>query len=237
MKKQLDWFWRSGASFDPSTLPNILAWWDNGISYMAADGSLWTDKIGGYNVAATGTARPTLTAASLNGRPSFTFSGVNVLEAARVPAFQGLAGITIWSVGKRFCWAHDFNVNNRTNHLHYNIGDLSYANIANVASNAQGYYSPGNVWQYSILVFDGSQPTNDTKTRQWKNGVEQTLTFSGTMPSTTESNASSILQIGAFVNKGVKNAGDSCEHGVIGRAITAQEIVSLNAYLAEKYSL
>lgn len=95
MKKQLlNWFLGGGEAFSPTSL-TPTAWWDNGATYMAADGSQWTDRMGNYNLTAAGTARPTYTTNAQNGLPSYTFDGTtDVLAGSRITQIQGSQNFT-----------------------------------------------------------------------------------------------------------------------------------------------
>jgi hypothetical protein len=62
--------------------------------------------------------------------------------------------------------------------------------------NTQGY-TTGNIvttgrWYHLHAVYDGTQSTNATKLKLYVDGVQQTLTFSGTIPTTTGSNSSTV---------------------------------------------
>jgi Concanavalin A-like lectin/glucanases superfamily len=47
---------------------------------------------------------------------------------------------------------------------------------------------PGS-WQHYGIRYDGTQPSNVTKLRAWRNGIEQTLTYSVAVPATIGANA------------------------------------------------
>jgi hypothetical protein len=236
MNKKLWFFINSGVATPYPLTLSPLSWWDNGATYMAADGSQWTDRMGLYNLTAAGTARPTYTAGAQNGLPSFAFDGTtDVLTGARITQIQGVNGLTMWSAGKKWVFTHydAGNSNLRTEFIH-NSDNLNYGIVANTATSLGTHASP-DAFNYSLLVYDGTQGTNETKLKLYLGGVAQTVSFTLTIPATTESSASSLIRMGKFF--GGFKAGQSLEHGIITRAITAGEITSLNSYLAAKYAL
>ncbi len=232
-KKLKNWFLNSGA-FTPSSLSPIV-WYDNGSTYMAADGSQWTDRISGKNLTATGAERPTFTAGAINGLPSFTFDGIgNKIYRLPLSGLNGLSGLTIFTVGKRYAFAQDLGVNDRIGILHF-TDDNIYANLAN-GSSSFGQFAFSNNFNYSVMVFDGTQTGNANRLKLWVNGIQRTLTFTNTIPATTTS-AGDVLSSGSILDIGVLVGGQANEHSIVPRAITAAEITSLNSYLAAKYAL
>lgn len=104
-------------------------------------------------------------------------------------------------------------------------GDI-WCQLAN-GSNSYGYSSVvlnTSRWYHLVMTFDGTQSTNATKLLCYVNGVQQTLTFSGTIPSTLTSSA-----YGQYI--GVENnAGGAFFNGLIdeviieSRALTPAEV-------------
>lgn len=229
-KKLIDWW--TGGGFTPQSL-SPLSWWDNGATYMASDGSQWTDRVSGNNLTAAGVARPTFTAAQQNGLPCFTFDGTNnIMQKSRINAIQNIAGLTIWVVGRRFGVSH-FNTATARTELMQFTDNAIYGIIAN-GSNSYGSFAHSNAVSYSMIIFDGSQGTNATRLVMYVNGVARTLSFTLTIPATTE-NAASTLSVS---NTGLtKLAGVVYEIGMVTRAITSTEATNLNTYLASKYAL
>ncbi|NOW96498.1 LamG-like jellyroll fold domain-containing protein [Mucilaginibacter sp. SG564] len=77
-------------------------------------------------------------------------------------------------------------------------GDKSLYVILGNGSNSYGYTAANAVaagqWYHVAVVFDGTQSTNASKLKLYINGTLQTLTFSGTIPSSTSStNAAAFL--------------------------------------------
>jgi len=230
-----DLFLNGGASFSPSTL-NPLMWFDS--TGMASDGSLWEDNMGTYDVTAAGGARPTYTTNQINGLPCFVFDGTSdVLNRARVNSMQGISGITIWAVMKNGVLSHDEGAG-----ASFRTALLQNAGSGNdlfpILSNGGLQYASYNFtnnFNYSVMVFDGSLTGNANRLKLWVNGVQQTLSFVGTIPSTTENNASSTFQIGQ--SAATKYSGSIAECGVVAYSLTSEEIIKLNTYLALRYGL
>ena len=93
-------------------------------------------------------------------------------------------------------WVKSVNETNYINTGLYGASQNLYAAISN-GTNEWGYttsnpISVGN-WHYITTVFDGSGATNSDKLKIYVNGVKQTLTFSGTIDSTTPSNSANFI--------------------------------------------
>lgn len=222
-----------GGSWSPIRL-NPTIYYDNGADYMAADGSAWTDRILGLNMAASGTGQSRAT--GINGRLKLVNTVAGYWTRARITQMQNLAGLTIWGVGavaqfEQFLAGGIY----RTGLVHDISGaGTEYAMLSNGTA-TYGYVTSNNNPHYKILVFDGTQATNALKLKLYIDGVQQSLTFVLTIPITTENNAGSAPQIG---RGGLTNrASDNYEFGVINRAITTDEIALLNGFLANRYAL
>lgn len=226
-----------GTPIDPAIDPfslTPLAYWDNGGSYMAADGSQWTDRMGNYNLTAAGAARPTLTPGALNGLSSYSFNGTSqVLSGARITQIQNASSFTFWFVGRRCAMTHYTSGTIRTEFVH-NIDNLNYGIVANSTLN-YGTHARTNAFNYSVIVFDGTQTGNANRLRMWTNGFENVITFTGTIPAATENDVSSIIRLGRFAGGFI--AGESLEHGIITRALTPEQVEGVGFFLKNKYAL
>lgn len=231
-KKRIDW-WRGGFVSPFTFTP--FAWWDNGATYMASDGSQWTEKVRGYNVTSSGTARPTFTTNAVNGLPSYTFDAVNdVMSRSRITEMENLSGLTLWAVGNKYSLAQDdeSTTTGRINLLNYQADNKIYG-VLDGAN--QGNATVASAFNYAVMVFDGTLSGNSNRLKIWRNGVQLTLTFAGTVLATTGSNAASTFKFNKFNT--VFQAGQSCEYGIITSAITGTQVTELNSYLAAKYAL
>lgn len=72
-----------------------------------------------------------------------------------------------------------------------------YCTICNGSSTTTGYvsFSDTTRWHEAVLVYDGTQSTNALKNKLYIDGALQTLTFSGTIP-TTLSNTLTTINVG-----------------------------------------
>jgi hypothetical protein len=76
----------------------------------------------------------------------------------------------------------------------YRFSGLIYFHI-NVSGSKNGYVSApsANTWTHIAMVFDGSGSANSDRLKVYYNGVEQTLTYGGTIPATTGTYGTSYL--------------------------------------------
>lgn len=231
--------WLSPNIFTPLGL-SPLVYYDNDPVYMVSDGSSWIDRIGGNNLSASGTAKPTYTSNVLNSRSSFVFDGVNnALTHSRIIGMQGVSGLTLWAVGKRYSVVQDDGLAswvNATGVRHFSNDNIFSILAAGSQTFGNGFPVPnGNVFNYSIIVYDGTQSGNSGRLRLYVDGVIRNITYVGTIPALTENNSSVTFKVGAFSNTFL--AGQSLEQGVVARTITDGEITSLSNYLANRYAL
>lgn len=210
--------------------------------------SQMNDKSGNsYHVSNAGAATtwPTRVPFYKNGRAALRFvsSSSQILSRAKITALQGINGLTVFIVGglgggERFY--HGFNNSNRTEFLNNLNGDSdAYAIICNAGSSYGQYNNTTQTLYKGVYIYDGTQSTNATKLVCKINGTTQSLTFTGTIPSTTEAHASSIFTIGGkFNSPGYDYSnGYLCEMLVYTRALTSQEVTDIESYLSSKWLL
>lgn len=105
--------------------------------------------------------------------------------------------------------------------------------IANALSDAGSHlgtfpnstFTSGN-WYHVVIVFDGTQASNGTRLRAWVNGVEVTLTYTGTIPATL-TDGTAAFEVGARTESGVYYDGLMDESGMWDRPLTTDEIAFL----------
>jgi hypothetical protein len=108
-------------------------------------------------------------------------------------------------------------------------GDL-YFEVGNNA-NSYGYWTgygstiPSGEWFYLTVVFDGSGLGNSERAKIYVNGINRTLTFASTIPTTT----ANLSGYNFYVGKGADSfyAGVSDDVRVYSRALSASEIKQL----------
>lgn len=84
---------------------------------------------------------------------------------------------------------------------YYQTTQRIYFEIGN-GSNSYGYWDStgvisNNTWNQIVAVYDGAGTTNADKAKLFVNGVQRTLTFTGTIPSTTANLATYNLNLGS----------------------------------------
>ena len=121
------------------------------------------------------------------------FGGTDYIDCGIISAVEGVSTFSMAA------WVYPTNgaiktvIGNWGNpYIGVNIETSSSAVYFNVDSDAAGSgygaSSSGltnNTWNHVMLVFDGSGSTNSDKLKGYINGVEQSLSYTGTIPSTT----------------------------------------------------
>ena len=120
---------------------------------------------------------------------------IQSLDSAQKFTFEGWVNIRNWQN-----WTGIFKDNGKTV---LELGDVPgnlYCIIRN-PTNTYGYATnvlPLNTWTHVAMVFDGTAATNAGRLKLYINGVQKTLTYSGTIPAYTENNNTPLM-----VGKGV----------------------------------
>ena len=125
-------------------------------------------------------------------------------------------GLELWSNGAIY-----FEIGNGGN----TIGELS-----NISS----------LWQNVALVFDGSGVDNSARLKAYINGIQQNLTYTGTIPTTSGSgNTLYIGNTGPFAgsNSNLFSTGNIGSFLSYNRALTAQEIQQNYAAIRGRYGI
>jgi len=102
-----------------------------------------------------------------------------------------------------------------------------------IASNGGSGYGEsstpaGAAWSHLAQVFDGTQTGNANRLKCYVNGIAQTLTFSGTIPTTSTANTDvEDIRINYAQSTPEYGNGRYCEIGIWHEALTADEVASL----------
>jgi hypothetical protein len=246
-------YFTSVDTLDPTTISNCLMWFDAAdSSSLTYDGSnnisQWNDKSGNaLHVTASGSNRPTyLPLGAIMRKGGVQFNGTShALRRAKIANMQSQSGLTVFMVGGNQgsqkgggLLFHGYDTTNRTVVTNnYEVDTLSYG-ILSAGTSAQGTFSLGQLTlQRTDIVFDGSLSGNSNRLKMWVNGLQRTLTFTGTIPATTESHASSVFALGVLdFSSPVYIAGTACEIIVYNRALTSNEVSQVQAYLSAKWA-
>lgn len=210
-----------------------LIYWDNGPAFMNSNGDYWTDRVGGFTLSKASVERPVYTPNVLNGRPAFVFDANDLLTRPTITEIESIGAFTIWVVGKGWTMSQDDGSTNNGRISVQQAAGTVYA----LPNGVTGYGSvvESDAYNYTLIIFDGSQSGNSNRLKVYYNGSLTTLTFSGTVPTTTGTSGSAAFYLHKAV--GVGSAGSMCEMGIVTRAINSTEITNLNAFLAARYGL
>ena len=115
--------------------------------------------------------------------------------------------------------------NNRTGINLYTDGSV-YVNIGEGGSAYGGVALAGTDWNHVAVVFDGSLSGNANRAKIYTNGILQTLSFTGTIPSATDSNTDS-LYFGYDPVNDVDSTGNISQVGIWRGALTQAQIQSV----------
>lgn len=244
-------FYEDRNGFSPGMLSGLQAWYDTSTSnsdgtpkYLTVTGGTsitqFLDRSGNGNdtaVQGTGTARPTWTAAQLNGLPLAVFDGGDYL--AMPAALFSVAGgaNTVFAVAKRDTEsgvsANIFLGANGTTAVHYmqftsTAGTCGFKN-RNVAGG--GVTNAGNTnTNYQILTGQ-------------RNGTTQSITVNGGTASTNTNGVNgaclNMYMGGGDIGAGLSEllTGAISEILIYNRALTDAEIVQVNRYLSFKFAI
>lgn len=152
----------------------------------------WANQ--GYAVRFVG-AKPLYVASSLNGRPviRFTAASLQYLQGELVKSMQGKTKFTKIVVSTGLIISHGAGAFELTQIA---LAGGSYFGVVANSAGTNGAYAGTATALVRVEQFDGSQATNILKYQIRENKVNKTLTFTGTLPATTETNAASVLAIG-----------------------------------------
>jgi hypothetical protein len=165
-------------------------------------------------------------ALSFDGSNDYVSAGdVNAVDGASTVTLSGWfkrgASNAYLTVGKATGNVRGFNIN------FYNDGRV-YVNVGDGSGvNAYGYFTSNDTdWHHVVFVFDGSLSGNANRAKAYLDGVQQSLTFSNTIPATTPSSSDSF-EIGRDVNLGTYSSGSIDEVRLYSRAFTQTEVTNL----------
>jgi hypothetical protein len=191
----------------------------------------WSDKRQQFKASETmisGATIPEFIASYYNSLPAVRFLAANssLLQSGRSTRLQGLSKLTIICVGKNLNFADGTSNSDRTG---INASDTNAAFVATVGNgtNTLGQLAGGQDAVVSIkaMVFDGTQTGNANRLKVYKNKSPLVLTFTGTIPSTTQT--SSALIGGSRIRLG-NNYGSYSDCDIM-RLLIYQDALSLAA--------
>ena len=203
---------------------------DAGVSSSyGGSGTTWTDLSGNGN---TGTLQNGVGYNGSNGG-SLSFDGSNqYVETNYTPG--NISSQTI------SCWINKTNLQYSyilaKSTLYYGFEiypTVIYVNINNEQYGQVSYNTNG--WQNIVFTYDGNQTGNSNRLKIYFNGNIQTLTFTGTIPSST--NVSNVIQIGRRWWSTAFSQGNISQVSIYNRALSAAEIKQNFNALRGRYGL
>lgn len=178
-----------------------VMWFDAAIGVLLDTGNIkiWADKTGGpqkqgYALRSAG-ALPALLATDLNSLPAaeFVAASTEYLEGERRRDIQGLTNLTLISVTTG---AYIGQAANSSLHIQQALSTTSFFYVIANGGNTFGSYAGASaVYLVRSFLFDGSQALNAGRLVARENKVDKTLSFTGTIPATTE-NGTSVFRLG-----------------------------------------
>ena len=190
------------------------------------NGTVWTDLSGNNN---NGSLINGPTFNSGNGG-SIQFDGTN--HYVSCPKQNYLANATQFTM---FAWMKRKlsnslvvigQVETLSNDISFELWSDSnaYFEVGN-GSNSYGVISNNSTaWQYLAMVFDGTQTGNSNRLKGYINGILQTLTYSGTIPSTTGTLNTNLI-IGAYLPNNNWSNGNIAQTLIYNRSLNSSEVL------------
>jgi len=166
----------------------------NNVTALCDSTGGWENQ--GYTIRITGANRPLYVASMQNGLPGIRFTGASshYLQGELIKSMQAKSRFTRITVSTGMIVSHGANGQDLTQIA---LAGGSYFNVVAVfGSTPNGSYAGTAVQLVRVEIWDGTQATNILKMVLIQNKVTQTVTFSGTLPSVTESNPLSVYTVG-----------------------------------------
>ena len=213
-----------------------------GITLNGSDVAQWDDQSGNNNDAAQGTAarQPVYNASGgPNSLPSidFTYTERHLLTCT-TSLLANLSGYSFFIIVKRpntalNTIAFSGDLANCTEQLAADIS-YTYASGATYAS----YASTDTNWLARSIIYDGGGATNADKQKTYENTAQQSLTFFGTVGSTTSVGAAFFF-IGDYYTDGSTwdFEGSIAKIVIYTKTVSANEKARVDSYLANRYSV
>src|SRR6056300_1611706 len=198
----------------------------------------WTDKSNfAHNANATGgsTTRPTFRTGVLNGKSVVRFDGSNdCLSINPVAWSQSLSGMTVIVVSK---YSSTSGIQTLTTSDQDDMGmfiDTNYK-VTMAGASADSSTAADTSFHIHTLKFDGSQSGNAARLVYRIDGSAETLTFTGTVGTTTSASNGTIF-LGCDDSAEFLN-GDIAEFLMFNKALSGAEMTGVESYLTTKWGL
>src|SRR5210317_724809 len=198
----------------------------------------WTDKSNfAHNANPTGgaTTRPTFRTAVQNAKSIVRFDGTNdCLSINPIAWAQSLAGMTVITVSK---FSSTSGTQTLTTSDQDDMGIFIDTNfkVSMAGASADSSTSADTSFHIHTLKFDGSQSGNAARLVYRIDGSAETLTFTGTVGTTTSASNGTIF-LGCDDSAEFLN-GDIAEFLMFNKTLTNAEITDVESYLTTKWGL
>ena len=190
------------------------------------------DRSGNTN-SGTLTNGPVRTTGRIGQGLFFNATNNNRVNAGNIGAFDNQTTFTISYWGRRafdggtLAVSKGTDTSTRTELVSHSDGNVHFA-VSNGSSSFGTVALSDTRWHHFVMVFDGSQADNTTRLKGYIDGVQQTLSFTGTIPATTATVADNV-HIGYSVPLNRHSDGTIDDVRVYNRALSADEVKRLYA--------
>lgn len=236
-----------------STDPSLTIWYDSVNSVFSPVNppnetylTAWGDKSAtahDANSSGNNAVKPRYRTGIQMGKPAVYFDGVNDLFTINpFPSIQNLSGYTYFFVGKTIVIGNNQILTvmkgsgaGDIQELFLQIGATGVVTVGAAGATATSSIINTNYHLHTI-IFDGSKSTNSTRLRHRLDGVEQTLTYTGTVGTTANANTT-YLYLGTDTAGNNDFDGYMSEVVVYTKALTSGDIANTEAYLKNKWGI
>lgn len=180
-------------------------------------------NLGSINFDGTSNAKVTL--------PPLPLLGVDKFTIQVWTKFSGSKSVAFFSLGSSGSFPNDIL-------FAYEIsGNVIFAQIDNGGDGTGRFvYTPGN-WINLSLVYNGNLVGNSNRLKIYLNGVDQSLTFDYTVPSTTTASASNY-EVGNYVcSSGWNHNGQISTFSIYNRDLSSTEVMNNFIALRKRFNL
>ena len=165
----------------------------NGTTLSALDS---TSNVNNGSMSAT---PPTAVAGKLDGAVNFVAANSEVITFSNLACLASGTAFTLeaWvkqsALGGNTPQVAQGSTNNDKIQF-VNAGGTIYIIIDNASSGSYGtYLNNDSLWHHMVAVYDGTQSTNATRLLFYFDGVQQTLAFNGTIPTSVSASGGSFM--------------------------------------------
>ena len=200
----------------------------NLVAHWSFDQSSGTTLINNAGTAYHGTfnSTPTWTAGKINN--ALSFNGTDYVDLGNVTHINNARNVTLTGWMKRSTSTGQVMLAKHTTNHEFGIGALSDGRVhfkVSNGANAGGTITLSDTnWHHFALVFNGTLVGNSNRLKAYLDGTQQSLSYTGTVPSATTTNTTPFR---------MGRAGTSYSNGLIddvwlfGRSLSAAEVLEL----------